>query len=129
MARPPRVEQATTRFINVDLDLASRRDLTPLVEALSQSMHVLFNSRVRRTFRATLELGGRWAVRSAAPDKIVARMVQLVQALPRQLRADWDRATSRWFNLGFECGDTRLMDIEIEPSTVKAVAEIGGSIV
>ena len=129
MARRPRVEQATTRFINVDLDLASRRDITAVVQALSPSMHVLFNSRVRRTFRATLELGGRWAVQPAAPDKMVGRMVQLVQALPPRIRAEWDAATSRWFNLGFECGDTRLMDIELKPRTVQAVAEIGASIV
>lgn len=129
MVRRRHVEQAATRFINVDLDLASRRDLAPLVEALSTWMVVLHCSRVRRTFRATLELGGRWSVRYAAPDKMVSRMVQLVEALPRRLRADWDGATARWFNLGFECGDTRLMNVELKPTTVRAVADIGASIV
>src|SRR4051794_13942512 len=111
---PKRLQVCTgaTRFINVDLDIVSRRDLTGLVEALAPWMHVLFNSPVRRSFHATLELGGRAALASSRfahdPDKIIRRMTQLVTRLPHSRRADWDGATERRFDLGFECGDTRL---------------------
>src|SRR5262249_2353543 len=115
-----------------DLDLAARRDLTPLVDALAPRMHVLFNSRVGRVFRATLELGGLAAIAghpiASSPDRIIRRMVQLVEKLPRRHRADWDDAKERCFNLGFECGETRLTPVELKASTAQAIAQVRRSI-
>ncbi len=125
--------EAATQFLNVDLEIVSGDELTLLVEALSPHMHVLFNGRVRRTFRATLELGGRAALASSPvaqdPDRIIRRMIRLVAKLPRPRRAEWDRARERRFDLGFECGGTRLPPVELKPGTLRAVAEVGGSIV
>ena len=130
---PKRKAADETRFITVDLDLVARHDLSALVEALSPRMHVLFNARVGRRFHATLELGGAAAISgtriASSPDMIITRMVQLIAKLPRARRAEWNAATERAFNLGFESGRTRLAPVVLKPSTVRVVAGVGGSIV
>ncbi|APR85600.1 Hypothetical protein A7982_10949 [Minicystis rosea] len=124
----------TTDFLNVDLDLVSRRDLTALVAGLAarSRMHVLFNERVGRTYRATLELGGAAALPSSAvardPDKIVRRMAGIVLGLPDELRAHWNDATRRVFDLGFATGDTWLGMPCLKASTARLVADLDATV-
>ena len=134
MPKSPAIDISTTSFINVDLDLTSRRNLTALVEGLSarSRMHVLFNERIGRIFHATLELGGAAAIAGSAmngaPDRIIRRMSRIVLGLPADLRAQWASASKRIFDLGFHCGDTRLVIPCLEPTTIRLVAELDATV-
>ncbi len=120
-----------TDLINVDLDIASRHDLTALVDALAPRMHVLFHARVKRTHHANFELGGSASIRGSSlgesPDRIVRGIAKLISNLPPARRVDWDRASKRCFDIGFTCGAGRLQ-VALEPRTVRAVADLGASI-
>jgi hypothetical protein len=83
------VKAAThTHFLNVDLDILSKSTLQPLVDAFGKKVIVLFSGKVKRTYRAHLEL----AKMTKTADATVKDFCALVEALPNAERALWNRA-------------------------------------
>ncbi len=48
----------TTDYLNVDLELFSKSSLEPFVKAMGDKIMVLFVGRIKRTYRAHVELAG-----------------------------------------------------------------------
>ncbi len=117
---------SNTHFLNVDLDVYSKRDLRPLVDCLERKVHVLFVGRERRKFSAHLEIAGN--ARSA--DATIRAFCKLIGDLPRGVRKIWDAATLRSFSVGVhaEIGSP-VRDFRIKPATVTAVSTVGAEIV
>lgn len=93
------------QYCNTDLELMSSHDLTALAAALTlrgvEPLHGV--SRIDDTSWQT------WfetmPTFHTEPEPNIAAMLDAVESLPPELRADWDGCTTRIFNLGYDCGD------------------------
>ena len=115
-----------TTFLNVDLDIASRRDLAPLVDGLHPQLFALHVGRIRGRYRARLEL----RTQPSNVDTAIRRMVSAVERLPARLRAGWKGAVTRDFDIGIQAGE-RPPDTEftIAQETVRMAGRVGARIV
>jgi hypothetical protein len=115
-----------TTFLNVDLDVVSAEDLTPLAEALAPRLHALHVGRVGRWHRATFELRGQ----PRTPDAAIRRMVAAIDRLPPRERTRWRRATRRDFDVGIQAAlRPHARAYAIEPATVALTARVGARLV
>ncbi|MFN7919657.1 MAG: hypothetical protein U0Q16_06145 [Bryobacteraceae bacterium] len=113
-------------FLNVDLDIYSRRSLQPLVEALGKKVYVMRHiGREDRGHSAHLELAGR--IRNL--DETIRRFCALIRGLPAPERKLWDDARKKDFNIGIRAvTDPYSVEYVVSAEAVKAVAELGGRI-
>jgi hypothetical protein len=115
-----------TSFLNVDLDIYSKSDLTPLVHALDAKVSVLFLGRENRLFSTHLELSSH---RKNA-DETIRTLVRLVAALPPQARKLWNSAISRTFNIGIQSGEAPdCFELALSPVTLRQVSSVKGQII
>ena len=122
----PETRLDSTTFLNVDLDIASRQDLAPLVAALGAKVVVLHAARHGRTYWAHLELG-----RSAkSADATVRGLAALVRALPRHARRLWNTATVHDFNIGVQSAtQPHAYEIPLAHGTIEAASALNARIV
>ena len=120
-------EEGTT-FLNVDLEIISRTPLDPLVQTFGRKVDVLHVGPWGRRYGAHVEVAG--SGYRANADRLIRRLVSLVNALPRSARRLWDTAESREFNVGIEAAaKSRTFELRLEPETLMAVAGVAGRIV
>ena len=119
------VDDDPTTFLNVDLDIASRVSLEPLVKALGSKVFVHHVGKVK---------GKHWARFSRSSygqtaDTLTRELCALIQRLPKGPRKLWDGAVSREFNVGIQAGLwPHSLEVRIREGTVALVAELGGTI-
>ena len=111
-------------FINVDFDIWSRSDLSPLVSALSAKAHDLNNERSRGRHWVTFELN----VHPRTADQAIRRFGALIEQLPRPTRRLWNEATVREFNVGLSRSEER-QDVVLSEETVALAARLSARIV
>ena len=117
------------QYLNVDLELASRRSLAPLVEAWEELAMKLRDDWRGGVHFVSFEVSVRRA-RNPGPNVTIRAFVRLVEALPPRLRALWDQAHRRAFDVGVEMGSGRFTPVvDLSRDTIRRVAEVGGSIV
>jgi hypothetical protein len=110
-----------TQFLNVDLDLYSKRDLRPLIAALGETVFALYAGREGKLWSAHLELAE--APRSA--DAAIRKFSALVRALPPAARNLWDQAKTREFNIGLQAGFSgKPLEFKLANRTLCDVASI-----
>jgi hypothetical protein len=118
-----------TCFLNVDLDVLSRRRLEPLASALERRglfVHYVGpeGSRQGAHFSLTSIAG----VSSA--DTLMQKLAGHIAALPPTVRVLWDNAASRTFNVGIQAGvQPPSHEVCIASQTVALVAALGAQVV
>ena len=121
-----------TLFLNVDLDIRSKLDLQPLVDAMGDKTTVMYVGRVKRHYQARLELDG--SHRNAAgykrsPEAIILGFCKVLQKLPPDAREFWDDSKTREFDIGIESGKPyRFYWFDISPRTLQAALEVNAQI-
>jgi hypothetical protein len=93
-----------THFLNVDLDIYSKHDLSPLVKCFGKKVVVLHAGVEHRNYSAHLEI----AKLTRTADSIIRAFCKLVDALPERERALWNNATVRSFSIGIQAGGSRI---------------------
>jgi len=88
-------------LLNVDLEVRSRTNLRPLLDALGDRVVVLHDGRTGSTHLVALELIDH---RPKNADVIIRRFVALLTDLPTAAARAWFRATSRVFDVGIQAG-------------------------
>lgn len=117
---------ARPEFLNVDLEIESRRRLEPLIEALQRGAMVINERREGSCYIAVLEL----LAQPAGPNEAIRRFARLIERLPAPARRIWDASRRRDFDIGIELGAGRNASaIELSAQTVRLVASFGGRIV
>jgi hypothetical protein len=117
----------STHYLNVDLDVWSRRSLQPMVTAMGSKVSVLYVGRERSRYGAHVEFVGSGFEMSA--DSAILGLVDVVRSLPSSPRKLWDTASTREFNIGIEAGlQPHGFEVHLKPKTVAAVTEIGATI-
>ena len=115
-----RVESGA-EYLNVDLEIRSRSDLTPLVEALSRSLFLLHAGRIPRTFLASFETPGM----ALPPDRAIKRVTEAVSALPPSARKFWKEARDRVFDIGIaKSAGPDVFALALRPETLIAIAQL-----
>jgi uncharacterized protein (DUF433 family) len=115
-----------TQFLNVDLDIYSESDVQPLVDAFGKAVFALFAGRIRRTYKATLEVNRL----TKDADAAIRVFCELIRVLPRSAKRLWNEAKTRDFNIGIQSADKpHSMDFALSAVTVKQAAEVGARIV
>jgi uncharacterized protein (DUF433 family) len=118
--------QDETQLLNVDLDIYSKSDLQPLVDAFGKAVFVLFAGRIRRTYKAVLEV--KKLTKDA--DATIRVFCDLIRALPRPAKRRWNEAKTRDFSIGIQSADSPCSeDFALAADTVKQAAEVGARIV
>jgi hypothetical protein len=109
-------------FLNVDLDIESAEDLTPLIDALSPYAITLD----RPPGMATFELEDS---SPTSPEPLIEEFVRLVKALPPDARALWEGASRRVFDIGIESVRGPAQEVHrLSPRTLRAAAAVGAEI-
>lgn len=117
---------ADTGFLNVDLEIFSKRDLQPLMNSLGEKVLILYSAREGRTYRAHLELAGT----RRTPDATIRAFCALIERLPKAAHYSWNQAKRRDFNIGVEVGTSLRQPHEFAllTETLKAVHRLGARI-
>ena len=122
---PPVATGAGSRkfFLNVDLDVETDADLTPLIQALEPYA----DSLERPPGRASFELNS--VARSKAPEPIIVEFVRLVKGLPLPAREVWNGAARRVFDVGLRSGLAPFSEShQLSTATLLEVASVQAEI-
>jgi uncharacterized protein (DUF433 family) len=115
-----------TQFLNVDLDIYSNSDLQPLVDAFGNAVCVLYAGRIRRTYKAVLEV----TKMTKDADAAIRVFCELIRGLPRPSKRLWNEAKTRDFSIGIQSADKpNSMDFALSADTVKQAGKVGARIV
>jgi hypothetical protein len=115
-----------TTFLNVDLDISSRQDLSSLAEALHPRLITLHIGRIRSKHWARFELRRQ----PNNPDVAIRRLVTVIEQLPARHLACWNRATTRDFNIGIQAAEQPAhREFSVDPATAVMAGKIGARIV
>ena len=109
-----------THYINTDLDVASDRDLSPLVAALSalgvEAVNEFRDESGR--YRAGFEV-----CCFADPESTIDALVAAIKSLTGEARELWSTCSMRVLDLGYECGtEGRLTQTVSHQTLARAVA-------
>lgn len=116
----------TVKYLNTDLEIESKSDLSKLVAEFGDAVIVLHHGEARGYQHASFEIGES----SAGADEVINSFCTLVEQLPAVTRETWDGCCSRVLDIGYESGAApQNFRSEIRAATIRRVAEIGASIV
>lgn len=92
----------TTRYLNTDLCLASREDLTALADEFdSHGVFPLYlGKEADGLWHAAFETGER----RTDPESSISEMLTIVETLLEPFRPLWLECTQREFDIGYDCG-------------------------
>jgi len=111
------------KFLNVDLEIESSADLSPLVAALQDDMVMLYVGPAEAggdlaTFELVEECGN--------PDGTILGFCHLIEKLPLEAAKLWREARRKAFDIGYECGDTpHALQSELTCAALRRVADLG----
>jgi hypothetical protein len=135
-------------FINDDLEVWSRRDLSALGQAVEPLALVLYVGKSRRKHLVALETK---ETRLTSPEATMWALLKVIGSLPRVARAAWKSADSRVFNVGYQAEEfvtllherppgsgrwyakdprkaAQALVTTLSPKLIQAVARAGGTI-
>ena len=112
-----------TTFANIDLEIESEQDITPLAESWREDLIV---------FRLEKEGGiwfGSFETSEGSVKDIVEKYYQLVSGLTTELRDIWGCASKKTFDIGFNAGHMpHMYQFNLPQEEVSKLSQIGGSI-
>ena len=114
------------QYLNTDLDIESKSDLSKVVEEFGEDVIVLHHGERRGYQHASFEI----SVDNTDADSVINSFCRFVEQMPKEVREIWDGCVSRVFDIGYESGSSpQNFRSEIRASTIQRVAEIGASVV
>ena len=111
-------------FLNVDLELESKADLSTLLETFGRSIVVLRDTVERRVHTVWLE----HAPEPRHVDEAIMQYAKLVSRLPRAKRSLWNDCRTRRLNIGIQAMATNQR-FDLSDRAVVAAAQIRAEIV
>src|SRR5690349_21568787 len=112
-------------FLNLDMELDSGTSLSALGEHLAKSAHILYDGRVKRVYRLSLEpvIRGKF---SASPSECTAHFLDALEKLPAKLRKMVRECKRRVFDYGFDGGlESPPLSVVLENDHLRRMARLG----
>ena len=117
-----------TRYLNTDLEIESKSDLSRIVQEFGDDVIVLHHGDRREYHHASFEIDS--GATNAGADEIINVFCDLVANFPKEVRDIWEGCCSRVFDVGYETGSPpQNFRSEIRAPTIQRVAALGASIV
>ena len=114
-----------SHYLNTDLEIESREDLSPIVGYFGKDVMVLFHGEAMGFRRAVFEIAGL----AADADTVINHFCMLAESLPERERAIWNHCSRKICDIGYEGGThPRAFRSEIRPETVERIAKLGVAI-
>ena len=114
------------QYLNTDLDIESKSDLSRIVEEFGEDVITLHHGEMRGYQQARFET----SYDNIDADGVMNSFCRLVEQMTKEVREIWDGCVSRAFDIGYESGSSpQNFRSEIRASTIQRVAEIGASVV
>jgi hypothetical protein len=111
------------RFLNVDLDIESTNDISPIVQEFSGRLSIMRNEQKEGLYIASFETG------YEEENKIVEEYVSLIEGLSPEAIEIWNNCTKREFDFGYDSGDwPNDFHSKISEKSIKSLARVGGSV-
>ena len=118
----------TNQYLNVDLEVYSRSNLQPFVTAMGDKVLALYVGRIKRTYRAHLELAGSGL--SETPDSTIRTFCSLIRKLPRAALKLWNGANHCDFNNGVQARHKPdVYELSLTPETLAEASGLNARIV
>ena len=112
-------------FLNIDLDIESLLDITPIIEEWGNRVVVFRHEEVNGVFHGSFETGG-----CSEVSEILDEYISLIEGLTPSSREIWDKAQKREFDFGYESGSKpNNFHSRVEADYLNKLANFGGSIV
>jgi hypothetical protein len=111
-------------FLNIDLDIESSIDISPIIDEWGDSICVHRNEEIDGIFYGSFETP------FSGIDGIIDEYISLIDGLSPSSRAIWDKALKRDFDFGYESGtEPNNFHSRIESESINKLAKVGGSVV
>jgi hypothetical protein len=118
------VKRIPAEFLNVDLDLKSSVDLSPLAKAWSKRVIPIHTGKWGRRYWLRLAVMGQ----PKTPAEAIAGFSRLVAQLRGPARVVWTRAAKE-LDIGVQAGfERRSAEWVLDPKVVRAVARMGAAL-
>ncbi len=113
------------QFLNVDLELESKQDISLLVADLKKSAVVLHYDKDEYRQLARIESKGE----VTSPDKAVNHLCELIESCSRAALKQWLSCSKRTFDLGFESGTSpKCFNQALQVDTLLRISAIGAGV-
>jgi hypothetical protein len=125
IVRHQMAQRRPASFLNLDLELNSRVNLSRLSEHLDRTTHVLYNGRIKGGYRLSAEPVIRGKV-NPSPSACTQRFLDILEKLPTDLAKMFERCKSRVFDYGFDGGlESRSLAVSISNKHLSRIASLG----
>jgi hypothetical protein len=121
-------------LLNVDLEIHSRSNLQPLVDALGGKVIVHYVGLENRHYKARLMLKeshrkSQVTKHQSAAEAITLGFCKLIHELPPEARKLWNSAWTRDFDVGIESGKPgSFYWFELTPAALRVIAELNAKV-
>ena len=113
------------RYLNVDLEIRSRMDLSIIVDSFGENVAVMYKGMWGDFFLASFE-----SLNNGGVNENIKFFCKLVESLDDKAKKSWDESYSKVFDIGFQSGSTpEIYNTQLEASTLEDVTNIKASIV
>ncbi|MEY4485279.1 MAG: hypothetical protein RL693_2731 [Verrucomicrobiota bacterium] len=118
--------QRTLKFLNVDLDIESLKNLRPLADELGEKVVVLHQGPAKqRGYILALES----SKSRRTPDSAIRALCSAVARLSESSQEIWSAAHRKVFDIGYEMKTGGgVSQFELRPETVKLIASVGATV-
>ena len=114
------------RYLNTDLEIESKKELTTLIEAFGKEVFILHHGLIKGMHHASFEFSHD---HSSVPDEVIRRYCDLIEALTPTAKMIWNQCSTRLIDIGVESGSSpNCYRFEVQQSTLDRVATIGASL-
>jgi|CXWL01.1.fsa_nt_gi hypothetical protein len=112
-------------FLNLDLELDSKSDLSPLAEFIGSKNYVLFNGKVPRGYHLCVEPLIRKTLNGDI-RKCTDHFLKLLEKMPPELFAVWRSCKTRTFDYGFDGGaESPPLTVSLSSAQLLRIAQLG----
>ncbi|EGI73805.1 hypothetical protein PPAR_a0927 [Pseudoalteromonas paragorgicola KMM 3548] len=110
------------QFLNVDLELESKQDISLLVADLKKVATILHYDKDEYRQLARIEATGE----VSTPDKAINHICELIESCSRNALKQWLSCSRRTFDIGFESGTSpKCFNQALDADTLLRISAIG----
>ncbi|MCQ8879879.1 hypothetical protein NQT69_17925 [Pseudoalteromonas shioyasakiensis] len=114
------------QFLNVDLELESKQDISALVADLKKIATVLHYD--QDEYRQLARIEAR-AEATTTPDKAINHLCELIESCSRNALKQWLSCSRRTFDIGFESGTSpKCFNQALQADTLLRISAIGAGV-
>lgn len=113
------------RYLNLDLLIKSRQDITPLIVDFGADVTALANEKCGDFYFCYFEIAGS----HAGLNEDIGYFCSLVEGLEMENKKLWDSSFHRIFDIGYEAGSSgNSYSSDLKPDVIKRISAVGASI-